>query len=110
MPWRWPSESARGRCAAGQRPEEPQQRGELLFDTAGKAIEQRDRQSGDVERRHEGGSGDRLEPTGGERRCHQARERVMVRRSIPGTADRRAKRAVVVPCSIAEINVTTVAR
>jgi len=34
----------------------------------------------------------------------------MVRRSIPGTTDRRARRAAVVPCSIAEINVTTVAR
>jgi signal transduction histidine kinase len=41
---------------------------------------------------------------------HQARQRARVRRSIPGTVDRRARRAGVVPCSIAEINVTTVAR
>ena len=41
---------------------------------------------------------------------HQARQRASVRRSIPGTTDRRARRAGVVPSSIAEINVTTVAR
>jgi hypothetical protein len=41
---------------------------------------------------------------------HHARQRAMVRRSIPGTADRRARRAGVVPCSIAEINVTLAAR
>ena len=41
---------------------------------------------------------------------HQVRQRARVRRSIPGMADRRAKRAGVVPSSIAEINVTTVAR
>src|SRR5271166_6447836 len=38
---------------------------------------------------------------------HQARQRARVRRSIPGTVDRRARRAGVVPSSIAEINVTT---
>ena len=41
---------------------------------------------------------------------HQARQRARVRRSIPGTIESRARRAGVVPCSIAEINVTTVAR
>jgi hypothetical protein len=41
---------------------------------------------------------------------HQMRQRARVRRSIPGTIDRRLSRAGVVPCSMAEINVTTVAR
>ncbi len=41
---------------------------------------------------------------------HQARQRASVRRSSPGTADRRARRNGVVPTSIAEIDVTTVAR
>ena len=41
---------------------------------------------------------------------HQVRQRARVRWSIPGTVDRRARRAGVVPSSIAEINVTTVAR
>src|SRR5271165_5181248 len=41
---------------------------------------------------------------------HQARQRARVRRSIPGTIESRVRRAGVVPCSIAEINVTTVAR
>ena len=41
---------------------------------------------------------------------HQARQRARVRRSIPGTIESRVRRAGVVPCSIAEIIVTTVAR
>src|ERR1700692_3339004 len=41
---------------------------------------------------------------------NHARQRARVRRSIPGMIERRVKRAGVVPCSIAEISVTTVAR
>ena len=41
---------------------------------------------------------------------HQARQRASVRRSSPGTTDRRARRDGVMPSCIAEINVTTVAR
>ncbi len=41
---------------------------------------------------------------------HQARQRASVRRSSPGTTDRRAKRDGVAPSISAESNVTTVAR
>ncbi len=41
---------------------------------------------------------------------HQSRQRASVRRSSPGTTDRRARRDGVVPSVSAEINVTTVAR
>ena len=41
---------------------------------------------------------------------HHARQRASVRRSSPGTTDRRAKRDGVVPSISAEINVTTVVR
>ena len=41
---------------------------------------------------------------------HQTRQRASVRRSSPGTTDRRARREGVEPSISAEINVTTVAR
>ena len=64
--------------------QEPQQGGELLFDVAGKAVEQRDRQTGDVERRNQAalatgakGLSVKVDAT-----THQ---RTRVRQSIPGT-------------------------
>ena len=41
---------------------------------------------------------------------HHVHQRATVRRSIPGTADRRCRRAALAPWRIAEINVTIVAR